>query len=90
MDYDYRQKKFLVHTRTLERLGHQMVYAIRNIREASKLPLKGFNHDGLMKAPHYAEAAILEMAQMLGIVLGTSRHVGLPLSYGELDVSQQD
>jgi hypothetical protein len=84
MQYHGPTNQFTVTPNDLQRAYYSLRWAIKNIREASKLDPKGYQRTGPitgpMEAPYFAEKGILDAARELGINLGANRP-------GELDVS---
>lgn len=80
MKYHAPTKQFTVSADSLDRASRSLLWAIKNLREASNLDPKGYEKTGCMESPQFAETAILDAARDLGIDLGAER-------CGKLDVS---
>lgn len=80
MKYDFQKRSLRLSTRDADRAGHYLLNAIKNIRDAAKLPRKGYTWEGPMKFPQFAEASVLNAAEAFGIDLGADQ-------FGKLDVS---
>ena len=70
MTYNARTKRLEVRQDTLEIVSHQMIYALRCIRELAGLPMDRYKQEGPLKRADHAQKAILDMAKHLGIDLG--------------------
>ena len=70
MTYNARTKRLEVHQDTLENVSHQMIYALRCIRELAGLPMDRYKQDGPLQRADHAQRAIIDMARHLGIDLG--------------------
>lgn len=80
MKYHAPTRQFTIPREQIERAAYLLLWAIKEVRLCAGLDLKGYSIEGPMENPHFAEDAILEAAQTLGIDLGSE-------SPGKLDVS---
>ena len=80
MKYHAPTNTFTVSPDDLKSASHLLRWAIKHIREGHELDTKGYDNDGPLENPQFAEIGILDAAKSLGIDLGAKRA-------GELDVS---
>jgi hypothetical protein len=80
MKYHAPTDQFTIAAADLKLASRAFRWAIKHIREGHGLDTKGYQNDGPMGDPHFAECGILDGARALGIDLGADRA-------GELDVS---
>jgi hypothetical protein len=66
----------------MRRAAYLLKYAIKKIRQGHNRDPKGYERDGAMDYPEFAESGILDAARALGIELGADRP-------GKLDVSPE-
>jgi hypothetical protein len=66
----------------LKRSSHHLLWALKNIREASGLPLDRYTREhGPLTPADFAQIAVIEAAEVLGIDLGVTR-----MRFYELDL----
>ena len=80
MQYHAPTDQFTISAADMKRSAYLLRYAIRKIRQGHKLDTKGYEREGAMECPDFAESGILDAARALGIDLGADRP-------GKLDVS---
>ena len=67
MTYDPKTKTLRVTPESMERAYHDLMWAMKNIREAFGLPLDKYEKPGQLEAPDFAMKGILDAAEALGI-----------------------
>lgn len=82
MQYHAPTNQFTISADDMKRASHLLRYAIKKIRQGHKLDPKGYDREGAMDCPEFAESGILDAARALGIDLGADRP-------GKLDVSNE-
>jgi hypothetical protein len=70
MKYDPLKNKIIITTEEAKMAAGCLMYALRNIREASGLPLDKYEKQGLLEPVDHAQRGILEAAKYLGMDLG--------------------
>ena len=55
---------------TLERMGCELIYTLRCIREIADLPMDKYHQSGLLKPADHAQRAVISVAKEIGINLG--------------------
>jgi hypothetical protein len=80
MTYHAPSNQFTITPDDLRQAASCLRWAIKHIRLGHKLDPKGYENDGPMDDPEFAESGILDAAKAIGIDLGANRP-------GILDVS---
>lgn len=70
MKYHAPTKQFTVAAKDLEFAALCFLYAIRQIREASNLPLTKYKHETALTSADFAQKSIIDGAKALGVDLG--------------------
>ena len=83
MNYHAPTKQFTITASDIERCAYLLRYAIRKIRRSHDLDPRGYSPSVDACDAEYAESAILDAAQAVGIDLGAARP-------GVLDVSRDE
>lgn len=72
MNFHAQTGQFTVSQEQLKLASSHLFYAIRQIKEAAKMPLHPFKRETCLESPDFAMCGIISAAKALGIDLGAN------------------
>ena len=68
--FNAHTKNLEIPVATLERVSYELTHTLRSIREIAGLPMDKYPRSGPLEHADYAQCAVLEIANALGINMG--------------------
>jgi hypothetical protein len=66
--------RYVIDSSKIKNAAHNLLYTLQKVRELGGLPLEPYAREGMLTPVCFAQMAVIEAAEDLGIDLGVTKH----------------